>query len=725
MQMRGDNEKVQGLLGTMSVRCGRSVVGNKTGGLADFVRRTDRTDTSERARMRLLDGCALVIGRVLKGDGGVEDGVSRGERLVLAAKTWILMRLLIKSIGDDVRDDGLRAEVEAAKKTHAKLRRRLQRNVDNVLEKTTEDKDREDVTHALCAHALATSSGAKDVLHYFLRKRAEAMASVFDLEDEKRDRKTEDVIHSLRLYTRTLLDVQALVPTKLTQALSLLKSRPLLADPVLKGLAGLRLDVYERWCGEEIQYFTPFIRHDDLDVKQAKEMLTSWAEKGGQALLQGLGKTLEQMTEFKSVMNLRTEVLQLWIRDGGRARGFDPEEMQDELREAINGRMLSVLEIKVKKLRLVGSEIRATLEKWQPGVTDKHLGLWDEEGYDAALANGAATFIEEVVARLHGRSDAVSKAAHSYTSWYHIIDDVKEVVGTLKKQRWDNDYEEIEDEETIEERQRALSKEDPDQLQKELDTFLDQAFAELERNMREMWDERKDGLQSGAVAMYLVRVLRDIRSKLPDRPAIAKFGLAMVPSLHEKVVVSAAASSVDSFAEAALSGTSVVTRPLWEGEPALPTQSSPGVFKLLRDLSTSMGDAGMDLWSPAAVAVMKKHLDTELAEAWRQALEVAEKGEPREQKRSDDDKETQKEEEEERKKEEEEGDGETKRELVIQWLFDVSLLRCCVGAERVGLKEVQGLLEKKTGLDKESVKRITEASAGFWSRTSLLFGLLA
>lgn len=719
VQMRGDNEAVQALLGNMGGRCGRAIVGAKASGLAGFVRGQKKSEVEEAARVKLLDGCGIVVGRILKGGGGLEEAYKRGDRLVLAAKVLVLSRLLTKSLGGELLDGRLRQDVEAAKKTLSVLRRRLLRNVDKVLDIVTTDEDREDVLKALCAYSLATSSGARDVLRHFLHVRQEAMATALELEEGQREKRNENVIRSLRLYTRSLLDVQALVPTKMFQALSALKSRRLLADPALKQLSGLRLDIYERWCGEEIQCFTPFIRHDDLDGKQARDMLMGWVEKGGEVLLDGVKATLEQMKEFKSIMELRTSVLQVWIRDGGRARGFDPSEMQEDLREAINSRMLAVLESKVRKLHIVGSEVKATLENWRDGITDKQQGLWDEDGYDTALSNGAAPFIENVVSRLYGRNDAVSKASHCYASWFHIIDDVKEVVECLAKQRWDNDFEEVEDEETIDARQQALSKDDPQQLKKRLDTTLDKVFQELDEQLHKLWKTRIDASNSGAVAFYLLRILRDIRNQLPERHNIRKFGLEMVPSLHETVAKSVSKMPVDDFAKSGLSDRNVVGRPLWDGEPALPSQPSPTVFEFLRNLSTSMGEAGMDLWSPAAVDVTKKHLDCRLSEEWEEALASVDSEEDNEG-------------------DSEKPDGgdegaahrkgmteEQKSELYTQWLFDVSYLRKAVGhRDSEGLKDLKEAIHRRTELDTPSLERISQSAEMFWQRTRLLFGFL-
>jgi hypothetical protein len=760
VQMRRDNEAVQELLGKLGAQCGRTVVGRKVSGLAEFSRGQTRPEMAEAARVKLLERCGLVIGRILKGGGGLGEGLRKGDRLVVAAKILVLSRLLFKSLGDELIDSRLREDVDAVKKTHESLRRRFLRNTQKVLEAATEedDDDREDVLKALCAYSLATSSSARNVLRQYLRIREEAITVALGIGEERHVRSQEDVIRGLRLYTRSLLDVQALFPNKLSQALIALKKTPLLADPTLMQLNGLRLDVFERWCGEEIQYFTPFIHHDDLDVSQAKDMLMSWARVGGGVLLSGVKAMLDQMNEFKSIMELRTAVLQLWIRDGARVRGFDPSDMQDKLREAINARMLALLESKVNKLRLVRSEIEATLENWFDGITDKHKSLWDEDGYDMSLSNGAAPFMEEVVSRLYGRNDAVSKASNSYATWFQVIDDVKAVVESLRKQRWDNDYDEIEDEETIEERQQALSKDDPDELQEKLDTTLDKAYLELDERITELWEKNWDKSNRGAIAIYLLRVLREIRNKLPARTEAAGFGLEMIPGLQKAVVDKVATGPMNNFGKIITAGRDVVGRPLWEGEPSLPGQPSPQVFEFLRNLSVSMGDAGMDLWGPAAVKIMKEYMVLRLGEVWKEALAVVEKestsagvhkkiadkdvkdaqaGEGKEDGADVEEGEEEEDEDEEEEEEVKKASGELalteerKRDLHIQWLFDVAYLGTCVRGEAKSgqapgtLKEVENSIFRATGLEEASRGRIVKSAESFWQRTNLLFGLLA
>jgi conserved oligomeric Golgi complex subunit 1 len=343
----------------------------------------------------------------------------------------------------------------------------------------------------------------------------------------------------------------------------------------------------------------------------------------------------------------------------------------------------------------------------------------------------------------------VSKAGHSYTSWYHVIDDVKDVVEVLRKQRWDNDYDEIEDEETIEARQQMLSKDDPRMLQEKLDNTLDKSFQDLDKQLKALWDERVESRTNAAMAMYILRVIRDIRNQMPDRAAIRHFGFAIVPSLHTCVALKVCGPALIDFESSGLAQRAVISRPLWEGEPPLPSQPSPQVFLFLRNLSHAMGDAGMDIWTPAGVAAVKRQLDDRLSDMWSNAIEavasqdIEEAGakEPEDEKapQEDTDEESKNEESEDREDEKEEAEqadateftSDQRRDLHVQWLYDVSYLRSCIGSsERVKasnkLQKVEDLLWRQTNFEGDTPRqRISKAARDYWERTSLLFGLLA
>jgi ribosomal protein L12E/L44/L45/RPP1/RPP2 len=163
-----------------------------------------------------------------------------------------------------------------------------------------------------------------------------------------------------------------------------------------------------------------------------------------------------------------------------------------------------------------------------------------------------------------------------------------------------------------------------------------------------------------------------------------------------------------------------------------------------------MADAGLDLWSPAAVAALKNHSTERLCKAWRETLSsilIKDASDTNKDKETNGNAKSEEEDEEEKEGEEkqEEADEDQKteneelggdasltpeqaRDLHTQWLFDVSLLRRCLGSGKgvssEQLDDLADTLLEKSGLDSHSRQRIVKSSQDFWQRTSLLFGLL-
>ncbi|KAF7926365.1 uncharacterized protein EAE98_006660 [Botrytis deweyae] len=730
LQMRQDISEVEEKLGKVGEGCGRNVLVGMVGGLGKLQSETKNGKKGEEmrvvAKMKVLGMCGIVVGKLLRRPGRIEGDGGRGKDLIIAAKVLVLSRLLAKSL----ENTGDKQFVEEAKKKRSVLTKRLLRAVEKTLVSIKDAEDRDDLVQALCAYSLATSSGTKDVLRHFLNVRGEAMALAFD--DEEENKQTSGVLRALEIYTRTLLDVQALVPRRLSEALATLKTKPLLKDDSIRELEGLRLDVCERWFGDEILYFTPYVRHDDLEGSLAVETLKGWAKKASEVLLEGFSKTLQGGLDFKVVVELRTKILEVWIRDGGKAKGFDPSILLDGLRDVINKRLVELLETRVGKLHLVGTEIESTLATWQEGITDLHSSLWDEDMMATELSNGGNIFKQDILARTFGRNDAVSRVVNSFHTWRHLIEEIGTYIDQLKKQRWDDDLEDMEDDESLESRQNLLSKEDPQMLQDHLNSSLEKSFQELHNKITSLVDQHKDNKSIGKISVYILRILRDIRAELPSIPTLQEFGISLVPSLHENLAGMVSENSVLTLARS-LKKKKVAGRALWEGTPELPVQPSPATFKFLRGLSSAMADAGADLWSPIAVKVLKVHLDSQVGDQWGIALkekeEVANDGTTEsltEVPGTD--------------VEEKEGnapapapvveaDEEKQKDLLKQSLFDIFVLQQALASqsddEENKLTKLADEVEAKLNLEGREKKRVVNGAAEYWKRCSLLFGLLA
>jgi hypothetical protein len=741
LQMRDDIGIVEDRLGRVGKGCGRGVIGGMAGGLGKLQGKLNEGKVGDEmgwiAKAKVLDMCTVSVGRILRTGASlstefVKDG--RGKNLVLAAKVLVLSRLLAKSLSDSGSTRS-KVEIESVEETRRKLgslRKRLLRAIEKTLEKTGGPDGREDLLKALCAYSLATSSGAKDVLRHFLHVRGEAMTLAFE-DDADTKRETPGVLRALGYYTRTLLDVQTLAPRRLSEALAGLKVKPLLKDEQIRELEGLRLDICGRWFGDQISFFTPYIRHDDLEGSQTVETLRAWSRTASKVLLEGFGETLQRVVEFKTVVELRTKILELWIKDGGKAKGFDPSTILNGFRKVINDRMLELLKSRVSKLHLVGTEIEATLGAWRTGITDHHSVLWSDDILEMEINNGASSFKQGILTRTHGRNDAVLRAVNGYQTWRHLIDEIVTVLESLKKQRWDDDLEDIEDDLSIESRNTSLSKEDPKMLQDQLDSSLEEAYVDLQEKLTSLLAAYEDSENIGQISVYLLRVLRDIRSNLPKDSSYQGFGIQLVPSLHKTLAVITSENAVELF-EKNQPLKRIVGRGLWEGDPELPVQPSPKIFKLLRGLSEAMADIGCDVWSPAAVTSLKQHLRSVLSGSWKKALMTLDKensnkanGTKANGAAVNGDSDTPEIPENNVSATPKADDEDKRKEILIQSLFDIFVLQNSLESAKDAEDEIKALgtsVQSQTKLDLASHKRLQNGAREYWKRSSLLFSLL-
>jgi hypothetical protein len=441
------------------------------------------------------------------------------------------------------------------------------------------------------------------------------------------------------------------------------------------------------------------------------------------------------------VVDLRTEILEIWIRDGGKARGFDPTILLDDLREVVNNRMVQLLESRVSKLHLVGTEIEATLRSWRDGITDSQGSLWDESMLGMEISNGAGLFKQGILARTYGRSDGVSRAFEGYQTWRHLVDEIIVVIDQLKKQRWDDDPEDIDDDLSLESRTTLLSVEDPQMLQVHLDTSLEKAYADLHDRTTSLLAAYEESEKIGQISIFVLRIIRDIRTELPKSTSLRNFGLELVPSLHDRLASTVSRDSIETFAQT-FTKNRVAGRVLWEGSPELPVQPSPSSFKFLHNLTLAMTKAGGDLWSPSAVSVLKRYLRTEIGQRWAASLNMLKEKQSNEVNGtttkakdgslSDEINGTtvnSKIEAEEHKTNEDAINDNKRKEILIQSLFDVLVLQCFFEVPETTredrLKSLESTMESRIELGAASRRRLQQAAKDYWKRTSLLFGLLA
>ena len=723
----------------------------------------DSARYSFASQLAVLRSCPDVISRLLKSGGSV----------LLAAKVLVITRLLHTKLSQRPNPppylDNIRNRL-------ASLRRRLLGRIDRLFKSL--ELSRDVLVEAMCAFSLATSSSPKDVTRHYHHIRLEAIAENMGQGGDGHD----SMLLALKVYVKTLKDTQAVIPVKLAHALEGLKSVSLFKSQDVYSLIELDLDVHERWIGDDIRTFTPYIRHDDLSKAEAERSLRQWAKTAFGSFLAGLRNRIQDVEDPGRLIDLRRQVFELWLSNHQHSTGVDSAETLDGLRDVFNLQSTRLIRVRTSKLGQVSFAVKNVLRDWQPGVSDLTPSLWDSSMTSMEFENGGKPFRERLATRFAGKNDVLNRVSLEYISYLESIEDLEEMIKKLREAKWVDEVDDVDDEDDLlDNKQVLLSEDDPRLLQEELNTALHGAYTQLQDTLYKLPDHFET-TYNGQQAAFLIRVWRELRHHLPKSYQNAKLGKGSIPSLQHtvadevlRVPLERCSTRIAKISQAKL----LQARPLWEGSPELPVSPSAWTYRFLLDLASSMNAYSSDLWSPQAVDALKKVLILSIAPMLkgRQAVEV---NGHRDRDLLDDEDKREEEIEEEVKKDEEEieqrvkeENGEADGEEVgnngeqddiksekpgkpaekqsngilsngnvspepeeepedgkIQRFFDVAYL-----ANASAIKDMEGRdsqlvslqrsLAQELALEPNLIERMRKDAAEYWKRTSLLFALLA
>lgn len=722
-----------------------------------WLRLTSRLTDKERyvlaSHLAVLRGCPEAISRLMKGGGS----------LLQAAKILVISRLLHKKLSHRTDPPPY---LEILRNRLAVQRRKLLARVDRRFKSL--DASDFALVEAMCAFSLATSSSATDVLRHLHRVRQSIM-----LELGKEEDSGGGIFKSLRFFIKTVRDCQVLVPSQLARAMEGLKATPLLQDPDLRLLMELNLDIHQRWLGEEINSFIPYIRHDDLQKPDATRLLKQWAKSAFSTFRENLRDIIGKISDPAVLADLRQEMLELWFSKQGQSIGTDTSEVLEGIRDAFNNRFQVLVHQHCSSLSNVASTIESLLEHWETGVSDACPSLWDNAITTMDVKSGIKTLRETLSISFSGKSQPVRAAFMAYAKWLDGTRDLESTIQTLREKRWADDLDDIDEEDDLlENKQILLSEDDPRLLQDTLQNDIQQNFYLLQIKMHALTDDLRvafeddnDGTTAHR-ACFLLRVWREITHQLPSSYPNPDRDTAFVRTLQSQVsmhVLRQPLLRLDKRASKSLGQTGPQARVLWEGDPQLPVLPSPYAFRLLLDIVRAMAGFGADLWNPLAVAILKRRLRDGLAplmgnlpeargrsnghvstatESEDGDVDLAEEGtDPRGSSEQQDgeaeDDEMRNDEQQDRIQgtngsgsNEREGPSEdVAREMRIQRLFDVHYFQ---QATSIGdadaddaLHRIESAIEKGLELPSADVKRMRKGAEAYWKRTELLFALLA
>lgn len=543
------------------------------------------------SQFTVLKSCPEAISRLLRESSSV----------LLAAKVLVISRLLHTKLSQHSRPPPY---LETLRNRLAALRRRLLAKIDKRMKSL--DITRDALVDAMCAFSLATSSSPTDVLRHFHHLRIEAISE----QGWERSNNHEGILRAMRLYIGTLKDTRATIPAMLAQALESLKSMPLLKSQDLYTLVELNLDLYESRIDDDVRTFTPYIRLNDLQKPESERQLQQWARRALSSLLDDLRKNLESFTDTLKVMDLRKGLFELWFSNQHQCTGIEPSEVVDGLRNAFNLRWAEIIRTQSTSLRELGMMIRNIVEDRPSRTTPPSQSLWNSTVISMDISHGGEAFRETLIATAQGSND-IKAVSHQYTEWLQSLENIEATIVRVQAINWEDTGISIDDDDDLlNDKQALLNEEDPRLLQEQCSDSVQQAFRILEDILGAV-AEGLDEVSDGPKAILVLRIWRDIRQRMPKNYRRYELGLTSIQRLQKvaaKTVLRKPIQCCRKRIAKAAGGNIVPGRPLWEGDPPLPVLPSPWAFRLLREVMSSMAEAGSDIWSAHASDTLKQEL---------------------------------------------------------------------------------------------------------------------
>ena len=580
------------------------------------------------------------------------------------------------------------------------LRRRLLRRIDRRFQNFEAATD--GLVEALCAFCLATSSSSSDALRHYQHLCLQQIRA----EAENSQGGHSSAVHALRIYIKSLQSTKALLGRTLSDAFRILKSQAILRDPKVRELEDLELNTLQRWIAADVQDFVPFIKHSDQNSVEVKATTSAWSEEALvclQRVLEGLIQTTRNPIDL---LDLRKALLATWLPVCVSTPSHSGAEVLDTLRDVLNSRMSKIIAHQTYSLAHVIDDVNKIFS------TDDDCSaassLWDGDFVASSTGKGASSFKDQLKLRHLGATKSIASLSVSLESVISNIEEMKSTIEQLKRERWQDQVEEDEDDDELAARvEQTLRNTDPRRYQDDLAKSSIKSLTDCQTSVRGIADTAHLGSDASRVRA-LLRIVRELHQRL--RRAFPDAQLDVLESVVPPLIERLANDLVRLVPVPLKSRPSSSIAQLWEGNPPLPVQPSPTTIKLLRKLTSCMVDQGVDLWTSTAVTATKVAMATSLVERDfllpdnTKATNGLPNGVPLVN-----------------------GDiSHTVNFEHVQGLFDAHYLGNALASS--GTSPLQSSIEKlalQSELEEAQLKVVKKRAKDYWARTILLFGILA
>ncbi|ETI23682.1 hypothetical protein G647_05485 [Cladophialophora carrionii CBS 160.54] len=411
-------------------------------------------------------------------------------------------------------------------------------------------------------------------------------------------RQPSAICEALRYQLSSLQSFRSLIGLPIIEAMNELQRRPILADPSIRNLETLDFDRIALLIPDDIRSFAPYFRRSAPTSEELQSKFESWSQDACRALSEALRQYLSEMSHVSEVLELRKRLYTLLLPSyfSTPAGSY----LKEQMAQAINEKVSVVC-------RMQGAQLDKStdllLQKETRG--EPALLLWDEEIALAGLDAGGNTLIRQVRKRHAGHNGALSKASRTLTRWLSTANATLNQLDAVSDTRWRDILEEPDEDDEVEAADliTELGETDPKLYKETLAVSLREAVLRHESRIAEaaarILNEKSD-------ISYIVASLRSIRLSISSlkhvSPEHFKFDRFrdIVPRLQQTLANEVAEQLSWRLRSGDRAGK-------WDTTFLPDNMPSPRAFSTLRHLCRIMLDlGGTDLWSPPLVALVKE-----------------------------------------------------------------------------------------------------------------------
>lgn len=549
---------------------------------------------------------------------------------------------------------------------------------------------------------------------------------------------SDNITKTFKLYILTLQSSKILFSSRLSDALGKLKSQPLVMDKDIRHMEDLDFDVFKPWIADDIRNFTPWIRLNEMTKSEVEKTIKRWSKEAFMTFTEGSKTNLKTQADFSEVITIRKKAFDIWLAAAPVTPTHSSIEIFEGLRDIFNGQLSIMLRSQAKRIESVGEKISCTVKKQTEDDNTKRLpSLWAAGLISADYSDGAEIFKKELQDRLLGHDTRIAAILYDYKSWLGMVKLSQSLIEDLSHSRWEDTLDEDIDgtEDPDIDWTGTLNEDDPHLLGKEQCSAVTEALKSLEKVFGQFTKE--GGSNKREEAAFLLRLIRDIKNDLPVEVTPDQgfdFAKNIIPPLQETLVsdIINQVLPVRIVPRAKARNARVPGRTLWDGDPALPSQSLPTTFRFLRRLSESMELSGVDLWNPSTLKILKEQLAISLSKSIASEFEQFQTIKGSSTTPTADSKKS--EEAESCQPENETADKANisvtqirEQDWQIQLIFDTLYLRAALSTQKKSIHPLYAAAAQASSeipSDGQIFIALETAAMEYWKHTNLLFGLL-